>query len=352
MIKKLFVFVFCILILAGIGGGWYLYSFVSQPVSSDSKETIFEVSPGSFTKITNQLYDKGLITDKFLFKLLAKIEKKESKVRVGEFLLNTNMNPRQILNELVEGKIIQYSFTIQEGLNIYEIAQLLDSMNLADKAEFLRLSKSPTFVSSLIGPEFKSLEGFLFPETYNVTKYEGAEKIIRLMVGRFNEVYKKIMSESGHKKTLNLKKHVTLASMIEKETGAAFERPMISSVFHNRLRIGMRLQSDPTILYGIMEETSVWKKNIRKKDIRRKTAYNTYTVRALPVGPIANPGEASLRATLNPVESKKLYFVSRNDGTHYFSESLKEHNRAVRKYQLNKKAREGKSWRDLNKRSQ
>jgi UPF0755 protein len=135
--------------------------------------------------------------------------------------------------------------------------------------------------------------------------------------------------------------------MIEKETGATFERPVISSVFQNRLRKRMRLQSDPTILYGIMEEDGVWKKNIRKKDIQRKTAYNTYRVNGLPKGPIANPGRGSLLAVLEPESTDFLYFVSRNDGTHYFSKTYKEHQKAVRDYQLNRKARQGKSWRDL-----
>ena len=137
--------------------------------------------------------------------------------------------------------------------------------------------------------------------------------------------------------------------MIEKETGAPEERPLISSVFHNRIKKGMKLQSDPTILYGIFDRTGVYPKNIRKKDILEKTRYNTYSVPGLPYGPIANPGLESLKAAVNPVVSDKYYFVSRNDGTHVFSATLKQHNLAVNKFQRNRKARQGKSWRDLKK---
>jgi UPF0755 protein len=144
---------------------------------------------------------------------------------------------------------------------------------------------------------------------------------------------------------------VTLASVIEKETGAQGERQVISSVFHNRLNKKMKLQSDPTILYGILVETGVLKKNITKSDIHRPTPYNTYTVKALPMGPIANPGREALRAAVNPVESNYLYFVSRNDGTHVFSETYGNHNNAVKKFQLERKNRVGKSWRDLKKKT-
>jgi UPF0755 protein len=144
---------------------------------------------------------------------------------------------------------------------------------------------------------------------------------------------------------------ITLASVVEKETGAPEERPVIASVFHNRLKKGMRLQSDPTILYGMLMKTGVMTKNIRKKDILAQTPYNTYTVRALPIGPIANPGKEAIKAVLNPGNTDFLYFVSRNDGTHVFSKTYEDHNKAVKAYQLNHRARKGKSWRDLKKRS-
>lgn len=164
------------------------------------------------------------------------------------------------------------------------------------------------------------------------------------MVKRFKTVYE-IVNKSARIR-MPIHKHVTLASLIEKETGTPEERSTISSVFHNRLRKKMRLQSDPTILYGILDQTGVMPKNIRKKDIRTHTKYNTYTVQELPHGPIANPGQKALEAAVNPESTDYLYFVSRNNGTHVFSKTLREHNKSVKKWQLNIKNRQGRSWRD------
>jgi len=173
------------------------------------------------------------------------------------------------------------------------------------------------------------------------------------MVQRFLKTYKKIRNENRFQVDLailpNRHSIVTLASIIEKETGAAEERPIISSVFHNRLNKKMRLQTDPTVIYGILDKTGVMTKNIRKKDLREPNKYNTYTFRGLPVGPIANPGKEALLAALQPEPTDFLYFVSRNQGTHVFSKNYRDHTNAVRRFQLNRAARKGKSWRDLKK---
>lgn len=346
MFKKVFTFIFTLVFLAMIYCGYEAYNFMYSPMSSDKDEILFEVKPGPFYQITRQLIKMNLIRNGRYFTLLAKIQSKITKVKTGEYALRKNMLPQEILETLVSGKMLQHAFTVQEGLNIYEIASLLESKKLVDKNEFLRLVKNRNFIKKMTGEDLPSLEGYLFPDTYRVTKYEGAKAIIKTMVARFNEVYGDIKITSS-KVSYDRHKAVILASMIEKETGAPFERPVISSVFHNRLKKRMRLQSDPTILYGIMERDGVWKKNIRKIDIITKTPYNTYKVSALPKGPISNPGKESLRAVFFPEETKFLYFVSKNDGTHYFSKTYKEHEKAVRAYQKNSKARKGKSWRDL-----
>ena len=167
------------------------------------------------------------------------------------------------------------------------------------------------------------------------------------MTDRFHTVYGEV--SEGYAGSLSRHDIVTLASVIEKETGAPQERGIISSVFHNRLNKGMRLQSDPTIIYGYWVVSGEPLKNIRKKDILNPTPYNTYTIRALPVGPIANPGREAIKAAMFPEQSEHLYFVSKNDGTHIFTSTYKDHQKAVRDFQLNRKAREGKSWRDLGK---
>jgi len=179
-----------------------------------------------------------------------------------------------------------------------------------------------------------------------------AEEILGLFVDRYRENWKQLENqwqESSVRKELNLNQHelVILASIVEKETGAAFERPLIASVFLNRLRKRMRLQTDPTIIYGIWLEKGSWDGNIRRRDLQEKAPYNTYQISGLPPGPIANPGLNALKAVMNPEPSDYLYFVSKNNGTHIFSKDYADHNRAVRETQLNKSARQGGSWRDL-----
>jgi UPF0755 protein len=183
----------------------------------------------------------------------------------------------------------------------------------------------------------------LFPDTYGVTRSESAKDIIAKMVRRYHQIVDPSWPARARQIGFSMHEVVIFASIVEKETGAAWERPLISSVFHNRLKKRIRLQSDPTVIYGIKNYSG----NITKADLRRKTPYNTYRIAGLPAGPISNPGKEALHAALYPKKSPYIYFVSRNDGTHVFSKTLKEHNRAVYKYQKLRKHRVGKSWRDL-----
>ena len=203
-------------------------------------------------------------------------------------------------------------------------------------------------MKSLLGEDLPSLEGYLFPSTYLFTRFTTQKEIVREMVRQFLVAYSEVMEGP---KQLDMKRveHVTLASIIEKETGVPEERGLVSSVFHNRLKKGMLLQTDPTVIYGVAEKTGVMPKNIRKTDLVTPTRYNTYTNKGLPIGAISNPGKESLVAALNPDQSEFLFFVSRNDGTHVFSSTYEQHNKAVREFQMNAKNREGKSWRDFSR---
>ena len=322
-----------------------------QPMNSEAKKELFEVKPGeSFSTISQRLVSNNFIRDDRLLKIFARVTGQAGNVRVGEYELSAAMAPLKIMSIITSGKSVMHRVTFQEGLNMYEVAEILEERGLANKGEFLNLCQDGDFIHSLLKERLPSLEGYLFPETYQFTKYTGARKIIKTMVDRFLKVYEEEIPEN---RNFYLDKHeiVTLASIIEKETGAPDERPRIASVFHNRLDKKMRLQSDPTIIYGVLVKTGKMLKNIKRSHIREHTKYNTYTVNALPYGPISNPGRESLRAVVAPEETDFLYFVSRNDGTHYFSKTYKEHLQAVRDYQLNSKAREGKSWRDLKKSS-
>ncbi len=340
--------VMSLIVAGGTAAGYLAYEFLNTAPSSDGTEVIYEVKPGqSFNAIAKELEAQGLIKNAFGFSMYARFTNQRHQVKRGEYSFRKGMMPREVLGIITSGKSIAKPFTVAEGLNIYEISDIYEAQGFGKKADFLALVKDKAFAQQLLGEPVDSLEGYLFPETYMITKFENTRDLISSMVKRFLAVYAEV--GGGHMPGWSRNQVVTLASIIEKETGAKEDRPLISSVFHNRLSKRMKLQTDPTILYGIADVTGIMPNNIRKEDILKPTRYNTYVIGALPPGPISNPGRESLLATLNPAMSKYLYFVSRNDGTTVFSEDLGNHSKAVQKYQVNPKAREGKSWRDLTK---
>ena len=236
------------------------------------------------------------------------------------------------LSLLTNVKAILYTVTIPEGYRITEIAELLEQKGLINKAEFIAETRNPELLNDLKISSGGTLEGYLYPETYKFSKAEGAKKIVQTLVSTFKQRVQKpeLMAQTKAGK-LTFHEIVTLASLIEKETGLGTERKLISSVFHNRLVKKMRLQTDPTVIYAMENFDG----NIRKKDLSIDSPYNTYKYFGLPPGPIASPGLDSIRAALEPEQSEFLYFVSRKNGSHQFSTNYKDHTRAVQKYQLN-----------------
>ena len=271
----------------------------------------FEVPKGeSVRSILFRLQEKKLIRKIIPYHWFLR----QRNFKTGEYRLSFQQSPFAIFNQLSKGKVITYSVTFPEGLNMFEIAEILDQKNLAQKEEFLKLCQDEDFIQALLGEKRESLEGYLYPNTYQFTKGIPPEKLIRAMTQEFLKIY----SRMNPRADLSRHQIVILASIVEKETGASFERKKIAGVFYNRLKKGMRLESDPTILYGILMETGKMPFNIRKKDILRKTAYNTYRIEGFPKGPIANPGKFALQAVLEPENHSLYFFVSRNDGTHVF----------------------------------
>lgn len=348
--KKLILTIFIAGILLVGSLGFYVWSsFISQAPSSDNAEVVYEVKQGrTFSGVANELEEQGLVKNARLFTLYARFVGSGSKLKVGEYLLRRNMTPQEVLKVLSSGVSIGRTMTISEGLNIYEIAELYQAKGYGTKEEFLKVVLDKQLVKSLLGEEHDSLEGYLYPETYSLTKYTTTRSLVTQMVQNFQRIYDEVAPQS---EITGLTKHqiVTLASIVEKETGAEEERPIISSVFHNRLAKGMLLQTDPTILYGIAQENRRVILKISREDIRRPTKYNTYVIKGLPPGPIANPGREALLAAMKPDSTDYLFFVSENDGTHVFSTTYEAHAAAVRKFQVNPNARKGKSWRDLKK---
>ena len=303
----------------------------SRPASEDSRTTIFEVQPGMTLKqVALELSKMGLIHSPSAFQAIAYIQDKETQVMVGEFSLSPSMLPTEIIQRITSGKTVPHPITIPEGYRITEIAALLHEQGLADPDTFIRLTQDKDLIQSL-GIPTDTLEGYLFPETYHFSKFTPETKIIRKMIDTFKEQTSKTqLLQIAKESSLSWHQIITLASLIEKETGLDSERKMISSVFHNRLRKNMRLQTDPTVIYAIEKFDG----NIRKRDLKIDSPYNTYRYKGLPPGPIASPGIKSIIAAMSPVESDRLYFVSQKNGSHYFSSTLTEHNQAVQKYQL------------------
>ncbi len=340
-------------VIVGLGVGYLgfeAFRFMSAGPGRVDELIVFEVPSGkSFHQIADSLQTRGIILSSFKMRVVARMTGLDAKVKRGEYQLNRAMTPQEVLSVLISGKSIQYPVTFPEGSNIFEMAALLEQKNLSKASDFLKMVRNRDVIRELLGIEVSSLEGYLFPETYNVTKYTSMRDLLGNMVTNFKTVYSQLEAQNPNRGNLPRHEVVTLASVVEKETGAPEERPMIASVFFNRMNKNIKLQSDPTIIYGIWVETGKYKQNITKDDIERPTRYNTYTVPKLPFGPIANPGREAMEAVMKPGTSDYLFFVSRNDGTHIFTRTYQDHLNAVKSFQLDPNARTNKSWRDLKK---
>jgi UPF0755 protein len=309
-----------------------LYYAVSPTDRRDETVTVDIPKGTSFLRSVDLLENAGLIKNKYLFYAVVIARNAQGNIRAGEYELSTSMSPLDIINKLVKGDIVSYKVTIPEDFTVAEIAARLASYKLVDEKAFMSISGDPKFVASL-GIEGKSAEGYLYPDTYILDKSMGAKDIIRMMVSQFWKTFTHDMQERAEELGMTMPQVVTLASIIGKESGFKDEKPLVSAVFHNRLKKRMRLQSDPTAVYDLKSITKV----IKRKHLQKNTPYNTYVISGLPPGPIANPAIDSLQAALYPASVNYLYFVSNNDGSHNFSSSLSAHNRAVLKYQFDRK---------------
>jgi UPF0755 protein len=314
-----------------------LYNYGNTPASTNPVEQVVEIKPGmTLRQVAHFLADKKLLDEPSAFVLYTYLQGKQNRIQAGEYRLSPSVPPWKILESLTTGTAILYTVTIPEGYRITEIAELLEKKGLVKKEEFIAETRNKELLETLQISSGGSLEGYLYPETYKFTKAVGAKKIVKTLVDTFKErVQKPELMQQASAGKLTFHEIVTLASLIEKETGLGTERKLISSVFHNRLVKKMRLQTDPTVIYAIVNFDG----NIRKKDLSIDSPYNTYKHFGLPPGPIASPGLDSIRAAMEPEDSDYLYFVSRKNGSHQFSTNYKDHNRAVQKYQLNRRAR-------------
>ncbi|MGA1839369.1 MAG: endolytic transglycosylase MltG [bacterium] len=305
-----------------------IYHKIFTPVSLNTPEKIVNIPEGSGIKtISRSLKSAGLIRNATAFYLLSMVQGKSS-LKAGEYNLNPGMTPFEILDILEQGRVVQHKITVPEGFNIYQIANLFGEKDLSDKEVFLTLCSDPNILEYW-KIEGSTVEGYLFPETYFFSKGISEKRILDTMIRNFWKIFKPEFVERAKELDFTVHEIVILASLIEKETALPEERPLISAVFHKRLKERIRLQCDPSVIYGLKNFDG----NLTKKDLVKLTPYNTYKIRGLPIGPIANPGLGCLEAALYPANVNYKYFVSRNDGSHEFSETLRQHNRAVLKYQ-------------------
>ncbi|MBA3695637.1 MAG: endolytic transglycosylase MltG [Methylotenera sp.] len=304
------------------------YALAPLELQPNSQEIIIQANSG-LRSIANQLVQQGVLYEPWRFIILAKLLQKEQYLQPGSYTLNKNINPYHLLLSLNHGKTTQGSVTFIEGRTF---AQMRDKLARNDAIKYTVGTLSEAEILSLMGYGYRSTEGLFFPDTYYFDR--GTTDIVLLK--RSYDAMQVKLAKAWSTRDANLPykdsyQALIMASIIEKETGKASERPMIAGVFINRLRIGMRLQTDPSVIYGIGLR---YDGNIRKKDLLADTPYNTYTRTGLPPTPIAMPGLASIEAALHPADTKALYFVGKGDGSHAFSNNLDEHNRAVAKYQL------------------
>ena len=303
--------------------------FLMRPAGSeDSPAQVFVVPEGAgLSSVAAELDRRGLISARSLFVLWGRAAGHSRSIKAGEYSLSASMPPVKIMEYLRRGMILTHPVTIPEGVGLRDVARLLAERGLVNEDEFVAYASDPE-VAGRYGIDASGLEGFLYPDTYHFSKGLPVRVMADAMVGRFFQKIgplEELIQQSG----MSVNQVVILASIIEKETGSAPERPIIASVFLNRIRAGMRLQSDPTAVYDIHG----FEGRITRKELRRQSPYNTYVINGLPIGPIGNPGFEAVLAVLEPAETGFFYFVSRNDGTHHFSETLEEHNSAVQKYQ-------------------
>lgn len=312
---------------------FYIALFV--PPTSEKVWKEIQVTDGmSFKAIAGRLRKEGIIRYRGYFEIFGRLQGISRKVRVGYYGLGTHMSMWEVLEALRKGRIIEYEVVIPEGYNLFQIGWTLTGTPLisSDPKDFIKIATNKEFARSL-GVEADSLEGYLFPDTYYLPKGITVEDIAKRMVQRYKDVFKSDYRNRAEEMGFTEHQIITLASIVEKEAKVDSERKLISAVYHNRLKQGMRLQADPTAVYGL----KAWITKVTAQDLKRRTPYNTYLHKGLPPGPIANPGQGAILATLYPESVDYLFFVAQGDGSHYFSKDYGEHGKAIGRYKASKK---------------
>ena len=333
-IKRLLWFVVVVAIVAG-AGGWYIYRQVVQPYRGyDQPEVFVDIPSGSGpARIGEQLAQAGVVRDPTIFRVALVISGRARALKAGEYRFTQPMHALDVIDKIARGDVYKRLLTFREGLTIDEMAQVFEEKGFGKADDFRKAAMNPALIADL-DPSAPDLEGYLFPETYSLPRDTPASAIVEQMVAGFKNAFTPEMRSAVAASGLSVRQLVTLASLVEKETGAGDERPLVAAVYRNRLRIGMPMQADPTVIFAL-QKAGKYNGNLTREHLRElDSPYNTYRYAGLPPGPIAAPGKASLQAAVKPADADYLYFVSKNDGTHVFASTLDEHNRNVFTWQV------------------
>jgi UPF0755 protein len=316
-------------------GGWWGYSKLVEPYRGYSEPEVFvDIPSGSGPgRIGERLVAAGIVRDELTFRAALLVSGRARALKAGEYRFETSMHALDVIDKIARGDVYKRLLTFREGLTILEMAQVFEERGFGPAADFRKAAQNAQLIADL-DPEARDLEGYLFPETYSLPRDTPASEVVAQMVKGFRAALTPGMIASAKASDITVRQLVTLASLVEKETGTPEERPLVAAVYSNRLRIRMPMQADPTVIYAL-QKAGKYNGNLTREHLRElDSPYNTYKYGGLPPGPIASPGKASIEAAAKPADVDYLYFVSKNDGSHVFASTLTEHNQNVQTWQV------------------
>jgi len=332
--KKVVIFVIVLILVGGAAGAYVAYSRLNRPFRGYSDaETFVEIPSGAGSRaIGDRLIAAGIVRDSLTYRVALWQSGHARTLKAGEYRFDREMTPLEVLDKIARGDVFLLNLTFREGLTIAEMAQVFETHGFGPGKSFIAAASDASLVHD-VDSAARDLEGYLFPDTYALPRGADASRVVRAMVDRFEQVLTPEMRKAAEARGLTVRQLVTLASIVEKETAKPEERPLVAAVYSNRLKIGMGLQCDPTVIYAL-QRAGRYNGNLRRDDLLFDSPYNTYRYPGLPPGPIAAPGKGSLEAAAAPADVEFVYFVSRNDGSHEFARTLEEHNRNVHRWQV------------------
>ena len=331
--KRLLLLSFVLVLAFVVAAGIWVTRRVSAPYGAFSGETFVEIPPGESTvAIGRRLVAAGVIRDELTFRLAVRWHARGRSLKAGEYRFAEPAAPATVIDRLARGDVYLVPLTFPEGLTAEEMSKLFEQAGLGSADAFVQAARTPDAITG-IDPEADTLEGYLFPDTYHLPRTITAGALVDRMVRRFKGVFDEDMQARARATGLTVRQIMSLAALVEKETARGEERPIVAAVYHNRLRIGMPMQADPTVIFAL-KRAGNWDGNLTRADLQFDSPYNTYRYPGLPPGPIASPGKAAIEAAISPADVDYLYFVSRNDGSHVFARTLPEHNRNVQQWQV------------------